>query len=137
MPDRTDADLPRAGDLEAWKHRWVPVHLPTEVWGRDGQGSGVVQSISSWGAVIEDANPPLVVGGEARLRFSLSEDTLPIEIRVLVAREADGGTEVEFLEMNARTRKLLRMAVARAVSRVEDSGDPDDVPTLLSLGEKA
>jgi hypothetical protein len=136
MPDRTDPELPRAGDLEGWKQRWVPVRFHTELWGRDGEGSGIVRSISSSGAIIEDATPPLVISGEARLKFSLLEGTLPIEIRVLVAREVDGATEVEFLEMNARTRKLLRMVVARAVSRAEDSDDPDDAPTLLSLVDK-
>ncbi len=136
MPDRTDLALPRAGDLEGWKQRWVRVRFSAEFWGKDGKGSGIVQSISSSGAIIEDASPPLVIGGEARLKFSLLEGTLPIEIRVLVAREVNGGTEIEFLEMNARTRKLLRMVVARAVSRAEESDDPDDVPTLFSLGEK-
>ncbi len=72
-----------------------------------------------------------------RLRFSLLEDTLPLEIRAIVSEGTETGFEVEFHGLTLRTRKLRRMAIAKALSRADENGDLDDAPTLLSLSDKA
>ena len=125
----------KSGDGDGRRSGWASARLRTEFWCRSGNGSGVIQSISSSGAVVAKPSLPLIIGDDVRLRFSLLEDTLPIEIRAAVSEETNTGYEVEFLGLSPRTRKLLRMAIAKAVSRADESSDPDDTPTLLSLGE--
>ncbi len=135
MSDR--ADTTKSGDGDGRRAAWVSARLRTDFTCRYGNGTGMINSISASGAVIEKAEPLLVVGDEVRLRFSLLEDTLPIEIRAIVTEGTETGFEAEFHGLSVRTRKLLRMAIAKALSRADENGDPDDTPTLLSLGDKA
>ena len=128
------ADTTRTGDGDGRRVGWVSARLRTDFTCRYGNGTGVIRSISASGAVIEKAEPLPVVGDEVRLRFSLLEDTLPIEIRAIVTEGTETGFEAEFHGLNVRTRKLLRMAIAKALSRADENDDPDDTPTLLSLG---
>ena len=95
----------------------------------------MIQSISCSKAVVTQTNPPFIVGNEVRLRFSLREDSLPIEIRALVTEEVTPGFEVEFLGVTPRTRKLLRMAIGKALSHAED-GHLNQPSTSLGIGEK-
>ncbi len=133
MSDRADTTKSSDGRRAVW----VSARLRTDFTCRYGNGTGVIRSISASGVVIEQAEPRLVVGDEVRLRFSLLEDTLPIEIRANVTEGTETGFEAEFHGLSVRTRKLLRMAIAKALSRADENGDPDDTPTLLSLGDKA
>ncbi len=133
MSDR--ADTTKSG--EGRRAGWVSARLRTDFTCRYGNGTGVINNISASGVVIEKAEPLPVVGDEVRLRFSLLEDTLPIEIRVIVTDGTETGFEAEFHGLSVRTRKLLRMAIAKALSRGDENGDPDDTPTLFSLGDKA
>ena len=130
MSDR--ADTTKSG--EGRRAGWVSARLRTDFTCRYGNGTGVIRSISASGVVIEQAEPQLVVGDEVRLRFSLLEDTLPIEIRANVTEGTETGFEAEFHGLSVRTRKLLRMAISKALSRADENDDPDDTPTLLSLG---
>ena len=130
------ADTTRTGDGDGRRVGWVSARLRTDFTCRYGNGTGVIRSISASGAVIEKAEPLPVVDDEVRLRFSLLEDTLPIEIRAIVTEGTETGFEAEFHGLNVRTRKLLRMAIAKALSRADENDDPDDTPTLLSLGDK-
>ncbi len=130
MSDR--ADTTTSG--EGRRAGWVSARLRTDFTCRYGNGTGVIRSISASGVVIEQAEPRLVVGDEVRLRFSLLEDTLPIEIRANVTEGTETGFEAEFHGLSVRTRKLLRMAISKALSRADENDDPDDTPTLLSLG---
>lgn len=130
MSDR--ADTTKSG--EGRRAGWVSARLRTDFTCRYGNGKGVIRSISASGVVIEQAEPRLVVGDEVRLRFSLLEDTLPIEIRANVTEGTETGFEAEFHGLSVRTRKLLRMAISKALSRADENDDPDDTPTLLSLG---
>jgi hypothetical protein len=130
MSDR--ADTTKSG--EGRRAGWVSARLRTDFTCRYGNGTGVIRSISASGVVIEQAEPRLVVGDEVRLRFSLLEDTLPIEIRANVTEGTETGFEAEFHGLSVRTRKLLRMAISKALSRADENDDPDDTPTLLSLG---
>ncbi len=133
MSDR--ADTTKSG--EGRRAGWVSARLRTDFTCRYGNGTGVIRGISASGAVIEKAEPMPLEGDEVRLRFSLLEDTLPIEIRAIVTEGTETGFEAEFHRLGIRTRKLLRMAMAKALSRAEENDDPDDTPTLLSLGDKA
>ncbi len=135
MSDR--ADTTKSGDGDGRRAGWVSARLRTDFTCRYGNGTGVINSISASGVMIEKAEPLPVVGDEVRLRFSLLEDTLPIEIRAIVTEGTETGFEAEFHGLSVRTRKLLRMAIATALSRADENGDPDDTPTLLSLGDKA
>ena len=126
----------RSGIGDGRRTNWASVHLRTEFTCRSRNGSGVINSISASGAIIEKVEPQPVVGDEVRLRFSLLEDTLPIEIRAIVAEGTETGFEAEFHGLSVRTRKLLRMAIAKALSRADENGDPDETPTLLNLGDK-
>ena len=130
MSDR--ADTTKSG--EGRRAGWVSARLRTDFTCRYGNGTGVIRSISASGVVIEQAEPRLVVGDEVRLRFSLLEDTLPIEIRANVTEGTETGFEAEFHGLSVRTRKLLRMAISKALSRADENDVPDDTPTLLSLG---
>lgn len=132
MSDRADTTKSSSGN-----GRRGSVRLRTDFTCRYGNGTGVINSISASGAVIEKAEPLPTVGDEVRLRFSLLEDTLPIEIRAIVTKETETGFEAEFHGLGVRTRKLLRMTIAKALSQADENSDPDDTPTLLSLGDKA
>ncbi len=135
MSDR--ADITKSSDGYGRRAGWVSARLRTDFTCRYGNGTGVINNISASGVVIEKAEPLPVVGDEVRLRFALLEDTLPIEIRAIVTEGTETGFEAEFQRLSVRTRKLLRMAIAKALSRADENDDPDDTPTLLGLGDKA
>ena len=130
MSDQTDTQNPGDEDGDGRRAGWVTARLRTEFTCLSGNGTGVIHSISSAGAVVEKAEPMPRVGEEVRLRFSLLVDTLPLEIRAIVSEETGTSFEVEFGGLTPRTRKLLRMAIARALSH------DDDTPTLLNIGDK-
>ena len=135
MSDRADTTKSSSGNGR--RDSWGSARLRTDFTCRYGNGTGVINSISASGAVIEKAEPLPTVGDEVRLRFSLLEDTLPIEIRAIVTEETETGFEAEFHGLGVRTRKLLRMTIAKALSQADENSDPDDTPILLSLGDKA
>ncbi len=135
MSDRADTTKTDGGD----SHRagWVSARLSVDFTCRYGNGTGVIRGISASGAVIEKAEPMPLEGDEVRLRFPLLENTRPIEIRAIVTEGTETGFEAEFHRLGIRTRKLLRIAMAKALSRADENDDPDDTLTLLSLGDKA
>ncbi len=135
MSDGADSTKTDGGDSR--RAGWVSARLRTDFTCRYGNGTGVIRGISATGAVIEKVEPMPLEGDEVRLRFSLLEDTLPIEIRAIVTEGTETGFEAEFHGLGVRTRKLLRMAIAKALSRADENDDPDDTLTLLSLGDKA
>ncbi len=134
MSDGADSTKTDGGDSR--RAGWVSARLRTDFTCRYGNGTGVIRGISATGAVIEKVEPMPLEGDEVRLRFSLLEDTLPIEIRAIVTEGTETGFEAEFHGLGVRTRKLLRMAIAKALSRADENDDPDDTLTLLSLGDK-
>ncbi len=97
----------------------VDVCFEIDFSGRAVTGSGVVRNISSSGALIADADPALKMDTEVKLQFSLFEDSLPISVRGVVRRETPDGFAVQFIEMNPRTRKVLRTSIAKALSRAQ------------------
>ena len=119
-------------DLEGRRPRWADVLFTVELLNGHGKGSGTIESISASGAIIFNARPALTIDSDIRIKFAFSEETLPIEIRVHVLKEAEGGIEVEFVEMNSRTRKLVSVAVGKALRE-----GADDAPTLSGLGYKS
>ncbi len=135
MSDGADSTKTDGGDSR--RAGWVSARLRTDFTCRYGNGTGVIRGISASGAVIEKAEPMPLEGDEVRLRFSLLENTLPIEIRAIVTEGTETGFEAEFHRLGIRTRKLLRIAMAKALRRAEENDDPDDAPTLLSLGDRA
>ena len=106
------------------------VRFKTDYFGRQVQGCGIVYDISTTGALIEESEHLLMAGGEVRLKFSFYDGSTPVEIDARVARETDKGFAVHFLEMNARTRNLLKVAISRALSR--GPLDDDEDTTLMS-----
>jgi c-di-GMP-binding flagellar brake protein YcgR len=131
MADKSDHQSPSTDTLENRRFRRVSVRFEIEYSGRSVSGTGTVQNISSTGALIEDADPPLLSGGEVTLRFSIFEDSAPITIRGKVVRETENGFGVEFVEMDPRTRKVLKTAVSKALKR--ESGSGEDDTTLLRV----
>ena len=99
----------------------VEVRFDAEYSGRSVQGTGVVLNISASGALIEDADPPLLSGGEVTLKFSLYEGSVALTVRAIVTRETDRGFGVKFIEMNPRTRKVLKMSIAKALRLAQGS----------------
>lgn len=113
---------------EAPRPRRIPVRFTAEYSGRGVEGSGTVRNISHSGALIEQAEPLLIAGGDVRLRFSFFESSLPVEIRAKVVRETDQGFAVRFVELTPRITAVLKLAIARSL---EDSDDEDS--TLLRI----
>jgi hypothetical protein len=100
--------------------RRIRVRFRARYKGRNVTGSGLVRNISISGALIDPAEPPLLAGGEVRVRFSFFEDSLPVELKALVARETASGFAVRFTEVSPRVLSLLRLAVSRAEQDTED-----------------
>lgn len=121
-------------DLESRRPRWADVCFQVELLDVHGKGSGTIESISASGAIIFNARPALTIGSDVRLKFALSGDTLPIEIRTHVLKEAEGGIELEFIEMSSRTRKLVSVAVGKALRR---GASDDETPTLTGPDYKS
>lgn len=83
---------------------------------------GVVQNISSDGALIEEAEPLLMAGGHVAIRFSFFEDSDPVEINADIVRETEQGFAVRFVGLDARIRRVLALAVSRVSDRAEAEG---------------
>ena len=99
----------------------VTVSFEAEYSGRSVRGVGIVQNISATGALIEEAEPPLLSGGEVTLKFSIHEGSVPLSIRATVVRETDLGFAIEFIEMNPRTRKVLKLSIAKALRLADET----------------
>ena len=116
----------------------VHVRFPVTFTSHSTEGSAFAQNISTSGALLEDADPPLLAGGKIRLRFSLFPNSLPIEIEAEVVRETEAGFAVRFSDLEARSREVLRRAVIKALrTTAERLGEPldeeDQDRTLLTL----
>ncbi len=114
----------------------VPVRFSVKFSSKYCNGSGMVQNISSSGALIEDAEPPLLAGGEVKLEFSLFADSLPIKIKARVVRETEEGFAVQFQKADPRTRQILRAAIKKALSRANQGLDTEEASALLSPANK-
>jgi hypothetical protein len=119
--------------IEARKFPRLSVSFAIEYSGRSVRGTGTVRNISSSGALIENAEPLLLAGGEVQLSFSIFGNSLPITVPAKVVRETETGFGVEFLEMNVRSRKILKMAITKALNRPDQS---EEDSTLLRLRRK-
>ncbi|MFQ5513567.1 MAG: PilZ domain-containing protein [Myxococcota bacterium] len=115
MSDTKAADVIPEEGADQRKAPRVEVHFETQYEERLLKGQGVVRNISASGALIDDADPRLPVGSEVSLSFSLQPDTLPLRIRGSVVRETERGFGVTFLAMDARTRKVLKASIHRAL----------------------
>ena len=95
----------------------------------------MARNVSATGALLEDAEPLLISGGEISLRFSLAQDTIPVEVSAEVVRETETGFAVRFTTMDARIRAVLRTVISKAIRELEVAGDDldDDDKTLLTL----
>jgi hypothetical protein len=100
---------------------------------RSVEGSGFVRNISHSGALIDPAEPPLLAGGQTKLRFSFFEDSLPVEVKAEVVRETKTGFAVRFTEMDPRVRGIIKQAISRARSLRMPGDDDDEERTLLDL----
>ena len=121
------------GGIETRKAPRAEVCFEIDFSGRAVTGSGVVRNISSSGALIADVDPPLKMDSEVKLQFSLFEDSLPITVRGVVRRETPDGFAVQFIEMNPRTRKILKTSIAKALSRAQAA---EESSRSGRLGEK-
>jgi hypothetical protein len=116
----------------------VHVRFPVSFTGHSTSGTAYAQNISVSGALLEDADPPLLAGGKIRLSFSLFPDSLPIEINAEVVRETEAGFAVRFSDLEVRAREVLRRAIVKALNsaaeHLEDRlGYDDEDRTLLTL----
>lgn len=99
------------------KSRRINVRFRAEFTGRKVRGAGVVQNISLGGALIEQADPLLLSGGEVKVRFSFFENALPVEVPAEIVRETRSGFAVRFLDLNRRMRNVLTVAISRAAAQ--------------------
>ncbi len=106
--------------LESRKRPRVRVRFRAEFSGRRVQGQGLVENISSTGALIEKSSHLLTTGSEVMLRFSFFPGASPVEISAQVVRETENGFAVRFEKMDPRTRNVLRLAITRAMDLGED-----------------
>ena len=114
MADKDDPIFVPEEGIENREAVRVDARFEIEYSGRSVSGTGVVRNISATGAFISDARPPLPSGGEIKLSFSLYEGATPVTVRAIVARETAEGFAVQFLEMDVRTRKILKTTLAKA-----------------------
>ena len=96
-------------------------------------GSGTVRNISESGALIDPAEPLLVSGGRIKIRFSFFEDSLPVEVAAVVARETETGFAVRFTGLDQRLRAVLNMAIARARKASDENAEAGDGPTFAEV----
>ena len=93
-------------------------------------------NMSATGALLENAEPLLISGGKIRLRFSLAQDAIPVDVAAEVVRETETGFAVRFTSMDSRVKAVLKAAISRAIRELEvvgDDLDDDEDKTLLSL----
>ena len=114
----------------------VHVRFPVTFTSYSTEGTAYAQNISATGALLEEADPPLLAGGKIRLRFSLFPNSLPIEAEVV--RETEAGFAVRFSDLEARSREVLRCAVVKALRAAAEGlgdtlDDEDEDRTLLTL----
>jgi hypothetical protein len=118
--ERTEAGPSSAGDEPSAKPSDPRVALRVdacfraEYRGHNVHGTGCVRNLSITGALIEEAEPLLLSGGEISIRFPFFETSLPIEIAALVVRETPGGFGVRFKPLERRLQQLLSVAIARS-----------------------
>ncbi len=123
MTDKRDtADTQAAKRRENRAAPRIQTRFGVEYSAKTCEGTGTIRSISSSGALIEPAEPPLLAGGEVRLRFSFFENSLPIEFTAEVVRETETGFGVRFSGMSARHREFLK----RAISKVRTGEDASE-----------
>ena len=110
----------------------IPVRFHVTYSGRNVVGTAYASNISVSGALLEEADPLLLSGGEIRMSFSLLPGSLAIELSAEVVRETENGFGVRFTGMTPRNRSLLKMAidVAKRKQRELDAEDEED-RTLL------
>ncbi len=72
-------------------------------------GSGLLQDISSTGALLENVSPRLSLGVELEIEMTFLKDTLPVVVVADVIRLTRTGFAVHFVNMTPRVRKLLRV----------------------------
>ena len=114
----------------------VVVRFPVKFFGRNVEGTAYARNVSVSGALLEEAEPLLITGGQIRLRFALAPDALPIDISAEVVRETEGGFTVRFTRMDSRVRSVLKTVISKMLRAVEQEGeDPDDDEdkTLLTV----
>ncbi len=93
-------------------------------------------NVSATGALLENAEPLLISGGKIRLRFSLAQDAIPVDVAAEVVRETETGFAVRFTRMDARFKAVLRASISIAIRELEivgDDLDDEDDKTLLTL----
>ena len=125
----------KAAGRESRSSARISVRFPVTYTGRQVEGTAMARNVSATGALLEDAEPLLISGGEISLRFSLAQDTIPVEVSAEVVRETETGFAVRFTTMDARIRAVLRTVISKAIRELEVAGDDldDDDKTLLTL----
>ncbi len=127
----------KAADIGSRASARVSVRFPVTYTGRHVKGTAMALNVSATGALLENAEPLLISGGKIRLRFSLAQDAIPVDVAAEVVRETETGFSVRFTSMDARLKAVLRAAISRAVQELEvvgdDLDDDDEDRTLLTL----
>jgi hypothetical protein len=134
---RVAGDSQRGGADKRASQR-IHVRFPVTFTSHSTEGTAYAQNISVTGALLEEADPPLLAGGKIRLRFSLFPDSLPIEIEAEVVRETEAGFAVRFSDLEVRSREVLRRAIVKALNAAADRlvpfvDDEEEDRTLLNL----
>ena len=111
------------------KSRRINVRFRAEFTGRKVRGAGVVQNISLGGALIEQADPLLLSGGEVKVRFSFFENSVPVEVPAEIVRETSSGFAVRFRDLSRRMRSVLTVAISRAAA--QDASTQETASTSL------
>lgn len=138
-PVSSSGDAPSGSKgAEARSKQRVDVRFAAVYRGRRIDGHGMVRNISESGALIQEAEPPLMAGGRITLDFSFFEDSLPVRVSATVVRETEAGFGVRFVGLDARMRSLLSMAIRKMRARLEATecnplDDEDDDVTLLQV----
>ncbi len=125
----------RAAGTEPRSSVRVSVRFPVTYTGRHVKGTAMALSVSATGALLENAEPLLISGGKVRLRFSLAQDAIPVEVAAEVVRETETGFAVRFTSMDVRVKAVLRAAISKAIRELEVVGEDldDEDKTLLTL----
>lgn len=87
------------------------LRAPVEYSFSDLRGEGVVWNISSSGARIDLAYPPVASGTRLRLRFSFYPGSFETELPAEVVRRTETGFAVRFESLDEKQAKVLRLAL--------------------------
>ena len=87
------------------------VRGPVEYRFDDNRGEGLVWNVSTSGARIDLACPPVACGTRIRCRFSFYPGSFDTEVAARVVRRTETGFAVQFCDLGPRQKGMLRTAL--------------------------